>query len=81
MGSGTYGEVRKCNNNKTNMIRAVKILRKERLDDFEINRITHEIEVLKRIDHPNILKLYEFYEDDKRYYLVSELCTGGELFD
>lgn len=37
--------------------------------------------MLKRLDHPNILKLYEFYEDPKRYYLVTGLCTGGELFD
>jgi len=36
---------------------------------------------MKRLDHPNILKLYELYEDDKRYYLVEELCTGGELYD
>ena len=81
MGNGTYGEVRKCKHNRSGIIRAVKILRKERLDDFEIHRFTHEIEMLKRLDHPNIIKLYEFYEDDKRYYLVTELCTGGELFD
>ena len=37
--------------------------------------------MMKRLDHPNILKLYELYEDDKRYYLVTELCTGGELYD
>ena len=37
--------------------------------------------MLKRLDHPNIIKLYEFYEDEKRYYLVTELCTGGELYD
>jgi calcium-dependent protein kinase len=36
---------------------------------------------LKRLDHPNVIKLYEMYEDEKRYYLVTELCTGGELFD
>ena len=36
---------------------------------------------MKRLDHPNILKLYELYEDDKRYFLVSELCSGGELYD
>lgn len=32
-------------------------------------------------DHPNIVKMYEFFEDDKRYYLVTEICKGGELFD
>ena len=33
------------------------------------------------MDHPNILKLYEYFEDDKNVYLVTELCKGGELFD
>ena len=37
--------------------------------------------MLKAVDHPNILKLYEFYQDSKNYYLVTEFCTGGELFD
>jgi len=41
----------------------------------------HEISILKKLDHPNILKLYEVFEDDKRYYLVTEECKGGELFD
>jgi len=36
---------------------------------------------LKQLDHPNILKLYEFFQDQKRYFLVTELCNGGELFD
>ncbi len=33
------------------------------------------------MDHPNILKLYEIFQDDARYYVVTELCQGGELFD
>mgnify|MGYP002631832457 CR=1 FL=1 len=81
MGCGIFGEVRKCKHSKSNVIRAVKILRKEKMSKFEIERFTHEIEVMKRLDHPNITKLCEYYEDDKRYYLVMELCTGGELFD
>jgi calcium-dependent protein kinase len=39
------------------------------------------VEILKRLDHPNILKIYEFYQDTKYFYIVSEMCTGGELFD
>lgn len=31
--------------------------------------------------HPNIIKIYEFYQDSKYFYIVSELCTGGELFE
>ena len=33
------------------------------------------------LDHPNILKMYEFFEDEKRYYIVTDICKGGELFD
>jgi calcium-dependent protein kinase len=36
---------------------------------------------LRELDHPNILKMYEFFEDDKRYYIVTDICKGGELFD
>ena len=33
------------------------------------------------MDHPNILKLFEVFQDESRYYVVTELCKGGELFD
>ena len=40
-----------------------------------------EIRILKKLDHPNILKLYEVFEDTKAYYLITEYCKGGELFE
>ena len=40
-----------------------------------------EISILQQLDHPNVLKLYEYFEDEKYVYLVTELCKGGELFD
>ena len=36
---------------------------------------------MKRVDHPNIVKLFEVFEDDRYIYLVMELCEGGEVFD
>ena len=41
----------------------------------------NEINILKELDHPNIVKMYEFFEDEKRWYIVLEICKGGELFD
>jgi len=61
--------------------RAVKVLRKSHMDEDEKRMLFNEINILKEIDHPNIVKMYEFFEDEKRYYLVTEICKGGELFD
>ena len=47
----------------------------------EMKNFQDEIKILKQLDHPNILKLYEIYTDEKRYYIVTELCKGGELFE
>ena len=41
----------------------------------------NEIASLKKIDHPNVVKIYECFEDSTGYYIVTELCSGGELFD
>ena len=41
----------------------------------------NELTILKQLDHPNIVKVFEFYEDDDNIYIIEELCKGGELFD
>lgn len=79
--SGELGEVRVCCNKSTRAVRAVKILKKDALQGDERYRFLYEIEIMKKLDHPNILRLFEIFYDDKRYYLVTELCTGGDLFD
>jgi calcium-dependent protein kinase len=40
-----------------------------------------EINILRSLDHPNIVKIFEYFEDDKRFYIVTEHIEGGELFD
>lgn len=40
-----------------------------------------ELDLLREMDHPNIVKVFEHYQDDKYHYLISEYCSGGELFD
>ena len=41
--------------------------------------LQNEIDILKQVDHPNIVKLYDIYEDDKYFFLVMELMMGGEV--
>ena len=65
--------------NDTGVKRAVKVIERKKIKNF--NRFYNEVNALKTLDHPNIIKLFEIYEDDTHVYLVQELCTGGELFD
>ena len=81
LGSGAFGEVRVCGHRENGAQRAVKVLRKSHMDEDEKRMFFNEINILKDLDHPNILKMYEFFEDDKRYYIVTDICKGGELFD
>jgi len=59
----------------------VKVLRKQEMSDTIKEMLFNEINILSTIDHPNIVKMYEFFEDDKRFFIVTEICKGGELFD
>lgn len=61
--------------------RAVKKVLKGRFRDGSTESFLAEIEVLKQLDHPNICKLYEVFEDADSIYIVMDLCHGGELFD
>ena len=81
LGSGSYGVVKKvymkCN---PETIRAIKIIPKKLLmEGVDSNKLLDEILILKNLDHPNIMKLYEFFEDDQNCYMVSEFCDQGDL--
>uniref|UniRef100_A0A5S6QS09 non-specific serine/threonine protein kinase n=1 Tax=Trichuris muris TaxID=70415 RepID=A0A5S6QS09_TRIMR len=60
---------------------AIKIIRKEKLSDSVLMKVEREIAIMKLIDHPYILRLYDVYENRKYLYLVLEHVSGGELFD
>ncbi|CAJ1422038.1 unnamed protein product [Effrenium voratum] len=79
LGEGSYGSVCKATNISTKAIRAVKTIAKTQMKNIE--RFKQEIAIMKMMDHPNIIKLYESFEDLRNIYLVMELCAGGELFD
>lgn len=80
IGQGTFAVVITATHIQSNEIRAIKIIPKsKRPTDIEKN--IKEVEILRQLEHQNIVKLYEFYEDEDYYYLVNELCNGGELMD
>ena len=43
--------------------------------------VLNEVDILKTLDHPNVLKIFEYFEDDRYYYIVMEHCREGDLFD
>ena len=81
LGEGAFGKVVSAKNKKSGDIRAIKQLSKKKISPEDLERFKREVDVLKTIDHPNIIKLYEIYETQNHIYLVMEKCDGGELFD
>lgn len=79
IGQGSYGSVTRGTNKATGAVRAIKTISKSQVKNIE--RFRQEIAIMKQLDHPNIIKLFETFEDARNIYLVMELCTGGELFD
>ena len=78
LGSGSFGTVREAYHKLTGNTRAVKILKKSEQDE---EKLFLEVDILARLSHPNIMQIYEFYDDNTNFYIVSEFCQGGELFD
>ncbi|CAG9322054.1 unnamed protein product [Blepharisma stoltei] len=81
LGRGDYSSVRLCTHKATGLKRAVKILPRSRMANEEISACLNEVSILRALDHPNIIRIYECYQGDKNYNLITELCTGGELYE
>jgi calcium-dependent protein kinase len=80
LGIGTFSEVRKVESTVTTATRAVKVVNKMHLTNVEdIKRFFYEIEILRDLDHPNVLKVFEYFQDKDRLYIVTEYVKGGEL--
>ena len=78
LGEGDYGQVYLVKHKKMNLHRAMKVIPMKLKAEEKVNE---EIELIKQLDHPNIAKLFEYFCDDDKYYLITEYCEGGDLYD
>eukprot|EP00429_Kryptoperidinium_foliaceum_P072812 CAMPEP_0176051412 /NCGR_PEP_ID=MMETSP0120_2-20121206/25560_1 /TAXON_ID=160619 /ORGANISM="Kryptoperidinium foliaceum, Strain CCMP 1326" /LENGTH=510 /DNA_ID=CAMNT_0017384853 /DNA_START=21 /DNA_END=1553 /DNA_ORIENTATION=- len=79
VGEGTFGSVWRARHRHIGTARAVKTVRKGR--PSQVQGLRKEISTMCVMDHPNIIKLFETFEDSRCIHLVMELASGGELFD
>jgi len=79
LASGSYGAVHIGTQKLTKEKRAVKIIPKYKMASVDV--FINEIDLMRLVDHPNIIRLYEWFEDKSNVYIVMDLCDGGELFD
>mmetsp|Transcript_25908 Transcript_25908/g.74296 ORF Transcript_25908/g.74296 Transcript_25908/m.74296 type:complete len:548 (-) Transcript_25908:198-1841(-) len=79
LGEGGYASVFLARDKQTGAVRAVKCVLKSLVADKQ--RLQHEVDIMLALDHPNVLRCFETFEDQRFVYLVLELCAGGDLFD
>ncbi|CAI2386109.1 unnamed protein product [Moneuplotes crassus] len=81
LGKGTYGEVLKLRDKMSGEFRACKSFIKANYKKEKISLLYNEVRILRMMDHPNIVKVYDYYEDCDRFHIIMEYCEGGELFE
>jgi calcium-dependent protein kinase len=79
IGQGGCGEVFMVMHLPTDQIRAMKVVNKA--SDKVVKTIYDELNVLKSLDHPGIVKVFEYFQDDKNLYVVMEYLKGGSVFE
>jgi len=80
LGSGKFGLIKLGINKKTNQKVAIKIMSKKKMEDSDLELVRTEIEILKICQHPNIIQLYDVFENINYFYIIMEYCEGGDLF-
>uniref|UniRef100_A0A1I7YBU1 Protein kinase domain-containing protein n=1 Tax=Steinernema glaseri TaxID=37863 RepID=A0A1I7YBU1_9BILA len=82
LGSGTYGKVSLAYDHKTDREVAVKLIKKSAIENKQdLVRIRREIRIMSALHHPNIIQIYEVFENKDKIILVMEYACGGELYD
>ena len=80
LGNGKFGLVKLGINKQTKEKVAIKIMNKKKMDSSDIELMRTEIEILKICQHPNIIRLYDIFENIDYIYIIMEYCQGGDLF-
>ena len=80
LGSGKFGLIKLGINKKTNQKVAIKIMSKSNMANDDLELVRTEIEILKICQHPNIIQLYDVFENINYFYIIMEYCPGGDLF-
>ena len=80
IGSGQYAQVKKAVKIEDSKEFAIKIIDKSKMTPEDVQALCQEIEILDQIDHPNVVKLLELFDEKNKFYMVFELMQGGELY-
>ena len=80
IGNGKFGLIKLGINKKTGQKVAIKIMSKKDMTNQDLELVRTEIEILKICQHPNIIELYEVFENVSYFYIIMEYCPGGDLF-
>uniref|UniRef100_A0A4W5Q2Y5 non-specific serine/threonine protein kinase n=1 Tax=Hucho hucho TaxID=62062 RepID=A0A4W5Q2Y5_9TELE len=81
IGKGNFAVVKLATHIITRAKVAIKIVDKTQLDDENLKKIFREVQIMKMLRHPHIIRLYQVMENEKMIYLVTEYASGGEIFD
>jgi len=81
IGKGNFAKVKLAKHIPTGKEVAIKIIDKTQLNAGSLQKLFREVRIMKTLDHPNIVKLYQVIETEKTLYLVMEYASGGEVFD
>lgn len=81
IGKGNFAVVKLARHRITKTEVAIKIIDKSQLDSSNLQKVYREVDIMKRLDHPHIIKLYQVMETKNMIYLVSEYASQGEIFD
>ena len=82
IGGGTYGVVFLSLKKRTDEKVAIKVMKKKKKNNKKLNNeIIQEIQMLRTLDHQNIINIFEFYEGKYNFYIVTEYCQSGNLAD